>query len=242
MRLRELWIEGSVIAICLVCLLMPVVGAESSESATYRIDESSIGTSDAVDVESASYGISSATGDLGVGNSSSSNYQINAGSKTSPDPALSFAVDATGTGFDDFSPTSTATTTMTFTVRNYTTYGYVVQIFGDGPTYNSHEISPMTTTGVSQVGTEQFGINLVANTSPISIGANPDNGEFGDGSVEAGYGTANQYRYVSGETIASAPGDSGETAYTITFIANVTPLTPGGSYTIKQTLVATGTY
>ncbi len=242
MRLRELWPEFSVTSICLVFLLMPHANAEQAQSSTYRIDESSIGTSDPVDVESSSYGISSATGDIGVGNSSSTNYQINAGSKTSPDPVLAFSVDTSGTDFGDFSPSSAATTTMTFKVKDYTTYGYVVQMFGDGPTYNGHTIAPMASTGPSQVGTEQFGLNLVANTSPANIGANLDNGDFGNGSVETEYSNTNNYRYVSGETIASAPGDSGETTYTITFIANVGPLTPGGKYKISQTLVATGTY
>lgn len=242
MRLRELWPECSVIAICLVLLAMPATSAVSSESATFRMDESSIGTSNPVDVESSSYGLSSATGDVGVGSSSSENYRVDAGSKTSPDPTLAFSVDASGTNFGAFSPSSTAATTMTFKVRNYTTYGYVVQIFGDGPTYNNHTIAPMTTTGPSQVGTEQYGINLVANTSPTNIGANLDNGDFGTGSVETEYSNSNNYRYVSGDTIASASSDSGETTYTITFIANVGPLTPGGQYKVSQTLVATGTY
>jgi hypothetical protein len=242
MRLRELWVECLIVAIAVVGIFMPGVGAESLQSPTYRIDESSIGTSDPLDVQSNSYGLTSGTGDIGVGNSASSNYQVNAGSKTSADPVLAFSVDASSTSFGDFSPTSTAATTLTFQVKDYTTYGYVVQIYGTGPTYNGHEITPMASTGPSQVGTEQFGINLVANTSPANIGANPDNGEFGNGSVETEYSNANNYRYVSGETIASAPGDSGETNYTVTFIANVGPLTPGGSYKVSQTLIATGTY
>jgi hypothetical protein len=78
---------------------------------------------------------------------------------------------------------------MTFSVLNYTSYGYVVQIFGDPPTNGTHTIVPMSTTGASQISEEQFGINLVANTVPSSIGANPDNGQFGFGSVESNYNT-----------------------------------------------------
>lgn len=240
MRLRELWFELTIISSCLILLLMPSVSA--TESANYELIETSIGTSDPVDVQSTTYGITSATGDLAIGNSSSSNYQINAGSKTSPDPVLSFGVDASGADFGQFSPTQAATTTVEFTVKDYTTYGYIVQIIGDGPTNNAHTITPMATQGTSQVGTEQFGINLVANTSPASVGANLDNGQFGNGSIETGYDTTNQYQYIDGDVIASAPGDSGETTYTITYIANVDPLTPGGVYRISQTLVATATY
>lgn len=242
MRLRELWFEVTIISSCLVLMIMPSINVQASESANYELYETSIGTSDPVDVQSTTYGITSATGDLAVGNSSSSNFQINAGSKTSPDPVLSFGVDASGADFGLFSPTQAATTTVSFTVKDYTTYGYIVQIIGDGPTNNSHTIAPMATQAASQVGTEQFGINLVANTNPESVGANLDNGQFGNGGVESGYDTANQYKYIDGDIIASAPGDSGETTYTITYIANVGPLTPGGVYNISQTLVATATY
>lgn len=100
----------------------------------------------------------------------------------------------------------------------------------------------MATNGPSVVGTSQFGINLVANTLPISIGANPDNGSFGFGLASTNYNTPNQYRYISGETIAQAPKSSGVTVYTITYLVNVPALTPGGQYISDQTLIVTGTY
>jgi len=54
--------------------------------------------------------------------------------------------------------------------------------------------------------------------------------------------TTNEYRYVSGETIAFAPKDSGKTTYTMSYIINVNSFTPPGQYTTDQTLVVTGTY
>ena len=100
----------------------------------------------------------------------------------------------------------------------------------------------MATAGPSQVGIEQFGINLVANTSPVSFGSNPDNGQFGFGQANNSYDDANNYRYVSGETIAEAPKTSGKTIYTISYLVNVGALTPGGQYTANQTLIVIGTY
>jgi hypothetical protein len=85
-------------------------------------------------------------------------------------------------------------------------------------------------------------MNLVANTSPISFGANPDHGQFGFGSASTNYGTANNFRFVNGETIASAPKSSGQTIYTISYLVNVNSLTPGGNYTSSQTLICTGTF
>ena len=108
----------------------------------------------------------------------------------------------------------------------------------------------MATTAASQAGVEQFGVNLVANTSPVNFGANPDNGQFGFGVIGNGpgspgyanYSTPNQFRYVSGDTIASAPKSSGQTTYTLSFIANVAGVTPGGKYLSNQLLIVTGTY
>jgi hypothetical protein len=100
----------------------------------------------------------------------------------------------------------------------------------------------MSTTTTSQIGVEQFGINLVANTSPTSFGANPDNGQFGFGSITANYATANNYRYVDGETVAQATKNSGVTTYTISYVTNVATLTPGGQYSADQTIIVTGTY
>lgn len=81
---------------------------------------------------------------------------------------------------------------------NYTSYGYVVQIEGATPTNNAHSL-PAMTTETSQAGIEQFGINLVANTQPVNpLGANPDNGQFGYGTVATDYATANIFNYSDG--------------------------------------------
>jgi hypothetical protein len=100
----------------------------------------------------------------------------------------------------------------------------------------------MTSSGSPQVGIEQFGINLVANTIPSSVGANPDHGDFGVGSAALNYDSPNIFRYVSGETIASSPKTSGLTRYTISYLVNVESLTPGGQYKTNQTIIVTGTF
>jgi hypothetical protein len=149
--------------------------------------------------------------------------------------------------FGDFSASTATVTSTTFSVTNYTSFGYVVQIIGSAPTSGSTTINAMDPAGPSYpgasiAGTSQFGINLVANTSPTSVGANPNNGQFGFGAAAGNYGTSNSYRYVSGETIALAPKSSGTTIYTMTYMVNVPALTPGGKYTCDQTLIVTGTY
>ena len=221
---------------------VPLVQAETLQSGNYKLEESSVGTSGPLNATSNNYGVTDATGDIGIGNSQSSNYQVNAGSKTTGDPALSFSVNSSGSNFGTLTATSARTATATFSVINYTTYGYVVQVFGPTPTNDAHSIPAMSTLGSSIPGSEQFGINLVANTSPSSFGSNPDNGQFGYGSVSANYANANQFYYQDGDIIAQATKDSGLTNYTISYLVNVASLTPGGTYAAPQTLVVTGTY
>jgi len=236
------WWIGLFLALACVTHETAIVHAETLQSSNYKLDESFVGDGDLNQSSSASYQTTNASGDLSIGNTASSSYQVEAGSKTTPYPSLSFIVNGGGVNFNSFSSSNATVTNATFSVSNYTSYGYVVQIVGDPPNNNGHTISAMTTTGSSQIGIEQFGINLVANTLPVSIGANPNNGQFGFGVAAPDYNTPNNYRYVSGETIALAPKSSGVTIYTISYLVNVATLTPGGQYSSNQTLIVTGTY
>ncbi|HET9174061.1 MAG TPA: hypothetical protein VFN56_02130 [Candidatus Saccharimonadales bacterium] len=241
------WLEYTlVLSGAIVCTLagfmVAAVADGPSSSPHYQLNESTIGGGGLVQSESTNFQSREAIGETAVGSSSSTNYQTNSGYVTTGAPALSFGLNNANAAFNDFSPNAAATTTASFSVSDYTSYGYVVQVLGHPPTLGTHTISAMATTGPSTPGTEQFGINLVANTSPATFGANPDHGQFGVGSAATNYNTANNFRYVEGETIASAPKSSGVTTYTISYIVNVTTLTPGGSYTSDQQLVCTGTY
>lgn len=218
------------------------VRAEELKSPTYTLREGSIGSGSLNQSSSNNYRITDATGDIGIGNSASSNYNLSAGSKTPVDPTLSFEILNGSISFPAYSASSASMTTSTFKVMNYTSYGYVVQIAGSSPANGSHSIPALASTSSSSPGTEQFGINLVANTSPSNIGANPNNGGYGFGQAAPNYSTPNMYRFVSGETIASAPKSSGETTYTISYLVNVAGLTPGGQYNANITLIVVGTY
>jgi hypothetical protein len=238
------WFRGiiSVGIIALGCVSSFVSVAHALQSTNYRFDETEIGNGGLVQSSSASYQSSSSIGDLSIGNAASTNFQIEAGSQTTADPSLSFIINNGATSLGDFSATQPAVATSTFTVSNYTSYGYIVQITGSPPSNSGHTISAMGSNDSSHTGTEQFGINLVANTLPVSVGANPFHGLFAVGSAFGNYATSNSYRYVSGETVASAPKSSGVTTYTLTYLVNVSPLTPGGIYTSDQTLIVVGTY
>lgn len=239
------YIAGVVLLISLICGgVVAHVAADNDplQSSHYKFDESVVGGGGLTQENSGNYQLGEFIGDLAVGNSQSSNFQLNSGYVTTSDPALTFIVDNSAISFGSFSATAATTATSTFQVIDYTSYGYIVQIIGTPPTNGTHVITAMSTTDVSQAGVEQFGINLVANTSPTAVGADPNNGSFGVGQAATNYNTANHYRYVSGETIAVGPKSSGNTIYTISYLVNVNALTIGGQYTSSQTLVCVGTY
>ncbi len=239
--MKQRIIHGALLLLSLLLVAQPV-HAETLQSSSYRFEESAIGKNGLFDASSTNFQARSATGDIAIGNSASANFQVDSGTHTSPDPALTFTVTGANVNFGSFSSAATTTASATFSVVNYTTWGYVVQIIGTTPANGSHTIPGMGTTAIAQPGVEQFGVNLVANTSPSSFGANPNNGQFGFGQAATNYDTPNEFRFVSGETVASAPQNSGQTNYTMSYIVNVGTLTPGGIYSADQTLIVVGTY
>jgi hypothetical protein len=212
------------------------------QSDSYRFEESTLGSGGLMQSSSANYSATDAVGDVAIGEAASANYQVMAGSKTSPDPTLTVQINTSASSLGAFSATAPSMATASFSVSNYTAYGYVVQIEGAPPKNGNHTIPALATEASSNVGTEQFGMNLVANTTPQSIGANPDQGQFGAGVAHPDYATPNKYHYVSGDIIASAPKSSGLTKFTISYLVNVAPLTKGGTYKTNQTIIVVGTY
>lgn len=235
-------IKICVLALVISAIYFATASAETQVGNRYQFENPAIGFDGSYNSVSTNFQTLQAVGGDAVGNSSSTSFQVQAGARTTPDPTLSFAVLAFNSTFGSFSPTATATTTSTFSVVDYTSYGYAVQIIGTPPTNGAHIITPISATSASTIGSEQFGINLVANTAPAIFGANPNNGSFGFGTAATNYNTVNNYRYVSGETIAIAPKSSGTTIYTISYIVNVSSITPGGDYSSNQSIICTATY
>jgi hypothetical protein len=148
------------------------------------------------------------------------------------------AVNVVGGVFDlgALSTSSVAATSTTFTVKNYVSNGYVVMLSGSAPTDGpgGHALTTLTTPTYSSPGTEQFGINLTANTSP-SIGAVPlqlpaGSPPFSFGAVEPNYNYQNEFMFVPGTNIAYSNSSTGQTQYTISVIENISPYTPAGVY------------
>jgi hypothetical protein len=237
----------TIVTVAALTLMLPqMLMADNSASTNFRIDESFIGGGGRIDESSANFHAAETIGDVGVGNSASTNFQTDSGGTTTNDPALSFIINNGGAvNFGTLSAAVNNTATGSFSVYNYTSYGYVVMVIGTDPTSTStgHTIPALTTPTAPSLGTEQWGINLVANTG---YGANPlqvPSTSFSYGIAQGpNYDQPNKFMFNSGDTIASAPKSSGETDFTISYILNVGALTTGGSYTTNQELICIGTY
>lgn len=218
--------------------------AEPTSSPNFTIDEDFIGGTGQSESSSSNYSARDAGAGAIAGGSEGGSYQVDAGAVTPDEPTLSFYVSSPNVDLGSLSTSLASTGTANFSALNYTSYGYVVQVVGDPPDNGQHTLAGMSTPAASSNGTEQFGINLVANSSP-SVGADPvqqPNSSFSFGAAAAGYNSANSFKYASGDVVAQAGESSGRTDYTLSFIANVSNNTPGGSYSGGQTLVITGTY
>jgi len=232
-------------ATLILLLLIPVAaqGAQSN-SANYQVNEVFFGAGGSLDnVCSTTYCAKQSVGETGVGNTKGTAYQAQAGFNTDRTPYIQFVVNTSSINLGVVSPGTPATGNATFKVKTYLAGGYVVVNASPPPTNNSYTIA--TPTGSYSSGTEQFGINLVANTSPTTFGAAPvqvPGSTYSFGVAATGYNTSNSYKYANGDTIASSPSSSGETDYTISYLFNVTNITPGGTYTMNHILVATSTY
>lgn len=232
-------------------VIFPAVVFAQYTSPNYQSTEIQFGSGGAVQQSSPNYQAQTSIGSLGVGNVSSTNYQAYSGFLAPNEPFLELSIDTSIVNLGTLDSTSTKTGTANFHVRAYIDSGYTVQTIGQSPTMtsgNSHTLSNMASAGSSTIGTEQFGINLVANTSPATFGADPSpqpDGTFANGIAASGYDTANQYKYNDGDIIAQTPSGSsgwGLTNYTISYIANISILTPAGSYSTVQNLVVVATY
>jgi hypothetical protein len=229
----------------LVLLPRVMAFAQTSSSSSYKTNEYYFGNGGEVDLNSTSYKARGSAGELGVGTSSSTNYTAQAGFVPGQEEYLEMVVNAATIDLGTLTTASAATGTATFYVRAYTSSGYYVQTISGTPTNSSASLDPMTSTAASSPGTEQFGINLVANTSPTTFGANPapqPNSGYAYGAAATGYGTTNQFKYNQGDTIATSAKGIGQTNFTISYIANISAISEGGSYSVDHILVVVATY
>lgn len=231
-------------------LLVPAVSfAAQLSSPHYQVNEVFLGSGGVLHACSTTLCSKQTAGDLAVGNTKSASFQAQGGFNSTRTPYLQFIVNTTNVNVGTLNTGTTSTGTASFQVKTYLASGYIVTNASPGPKNGSYTIASPSSPTASNSSAEQFGINLVSNTGCSGIagtlGANPvqvPSSTFSFGAAAAGYNTPCQFKYVNNDTVASSSKSSGETDYTISYIFNITAVTPGGSYTMNHVLVATSTF
>jgi hypothetical protein len=166
--------------------------------------------------------------------------------KSTVPPYLLFCAGISITGFDcttasgnyvnfgNFSSQSTSNAqTQLLTATNADT-GFNMYVYGPTMTSGNNLINAMATDDVSRPGISQFGINLVANQTPL-VGLNP----IGPGvaAPTSSYDLANWFKFASGDVIASANQATDYTKLTASYIVNVPSNQTPGVYVTSLTYV-----
>lgn len=112
--------------------------------------------------------------------------------------------------------------------------GFTISVFGSTMTSGNNTIPPINPQDVSRPGLGQFGLNLVANTTPL-VGANPTGP--GSATPAATYNQQNFFRFVSGASIASAASADDFRKLTASYIINIPVGQPIGVYATTLTYV-----
>ncbi len=232
MQTRRLW---SFVGLALVAALLVVsswvsgrVLAQSS-SDNYQMVESQFGNASSNESCSSEY---CASVSIGNDTGGSSAVAPEFGEANYSEPLLEMIVIPGESNLGDLTTETTGSKIMQVQIRNYLTGGYRLQILGDAPKYGTRKLFTPTTPTDSRPGTEQFGINLVANTTP-SKGANPTvqpGGGDATSLVLSDYKIQNKFMYISGQTVAETTTNTGGADYTVTMIVNISNSTPAGKY------------
>lgn len=233
MQTRRLWgLRTGALAAVLFAVTLLVGGtalAQTSSSNNYQMVESQFGNASSNESCSTQY---CATVSIGNDSQTSPVSTPEFGEADYSEPLLEMIVISGGSNLGDLSTEKTGTKTMEVKIRNYLTGGYRLQIIGDAPQYKNRSLYALATPTASNPGTEQFGINVVANTTP-EVGKNPvlqPGGGDGTGLILENYNTPNLFMYVSGQTVAETTTNTGGADFTISMIVNISNSTPAGQY------------
>lgn len=238
-------------SLVIVALMLPAIAyaACSADAQTcssgYQVNEVFFGSGGELEACSTSYCSKQSAGEIATGNTASSNFQAQGGFNTNREPYIEVTVSNTNIDLGELSANTTKTATATFKVKAYLSHGYQVVNASDPPKNGSYLMQALNIPSAPSAGTEQFGINLVANTNPVAFGANPvkvpDN-TFAYGQVNSQYAVPDTFKYTKGDTVAYSTESSSDTQFTISYLFNISNVTPGGEYNLHHVLVTTATY
>jgi hypothetical protein len=152
----------------------------------------------------------------------------------------------------NFSSTTTSTATSQMVAATNAAGGYAITVNGSTLTCSgcsgTPSIAGMSSSTTSTTGTPQFGLNVVSNATPsVGTAITPSsNGTNLRGQGFTGYGTANNFKFLTGDTVANSGnaslGPSDAQNFTVSYIANVPGSQAAGSYSTTLTYICTATF
>lgn len=144
------------------------------------------------------------------------------------------------TDMGELSSNSTLTAQSQMGVGTNASGGFAITAVGSPPAAGTSVIDAPKTPTESKVGSNQFGINLVANDAP-TVGNNPE-GIWANAIPTTDYGIPNKYKFVSGDVVAYSPNVSLMKKFTVSYILNSSPNLRAGVYTTTVTFIASGRF
>ena len=118
--------------------------------------------------------------------------------------------------------------------------GFAILSYGNSMAAGVNTIPGLEQPTLSQVGTNQFGINLVENTMP-QVGVDPE-GVWANAVASPDYSIPDHYKFVSGDEVAYSPNVSLMKKFTVSYIVNASPRLRAGVYTTTVNFIATGRF
>lgn len=138
------------------------------------------------------------------------------------------------------SPDATLTAQSQLAVGTNASVGFTVTVNGDAPAAGTNVIDSPSVPTISRPGTNQFGINLVANSAPV-VGSDPE-GTWANAVPTPDYAIPNRYKYIPGDVVAYSPNVSLMKKFTISYILNSSADLHPGVYTTTITYIASGRF
>lgn len=135
---------------------------------------------------------------------------------------------------------STLTAQSQMAVGTNATAGFAITAMGSTMAAGTSVIDPLAAPTESAPGSNQFGINLVANNKP-DVGIDPE-GPWANALPAPDYAVANRYKYNPGDVIAYSPNVSLMRKFTVSYIANSSKNLRAGVYSTTITYIASGRF
>lgn len=155
------------------------------------------------------------------------------------DESVTFTLAAATVPLGTLTTSSTGSNTSSMTAATNAAGGYSLTVNGTTLTSGSNTIAALATPTASTLNTPQFGINLVANTTPTVGTATSGSGT---GTAATGYNTTNLFKFVTGDIVASATAPTNSNVFTTSYIANINGIAAAGSYATQLTYIATANF